>query len=151
MKYARARMIGCLLVGLTVRWAIAGCPSADVTGDCRVDLDDFAVITSGWLTEYDANDLTVLGSQWLDDGAFITTWDTTLGVGTKVPLALAGTVDAVIDWGDGTVENVTGPRTTRARLRCAWHLHHRRDRDGHGVQQLCQRWSDSRMSEAGER
>ena len=42
-------------------------------------------------------------------GAFITTWDTSLGDGTTVTLALAGTVDATIDWGDGTVEHVTTP------------------------------------------
>ena len=118
MKYARARMIGCLLVGLTVRWAIAGCPSADVTSDCKVDLDDFAVITSGWLAGYDADDLAALGSQWLDDGAFITTWDTTLGGGTKVPLALAGTVDAVIDWGMARLKMSPGPDHTCTIMVC---------------------------------
>jgi surface protein len=39
--------------------------------------------------------------------AFVTTWDTSLAVGTTVYLALAGTVDAAIDWGDGTVQTVT--------------------------------------------
>jgi surface protein len=38
---------------------------------------------------------------------FVTTWDTSLAAGTTVTLALAGTVDASIDWGDGTVETVT--------------------------------------------
>jgi surface protein len=41
--------------------------------------------------------------------AFITTWDTSLGSGTTVTLALAGTVDATIDWGDGTITEVTAP------------------------------------------
>jgi surface protein len=40
---------------------------------------------------------------------FVTTWDTSLGAGTTVTLALAGTVDANIYWGDGTVETVTTP------------------------------------------
>jgi hypothetical protein len=31
--------------------AFAGCPSADLTGDCLVDLEDFAVFASQWLTE----------------------------------------------------------------------------------------------------
>ncbi|MHC4499498.1 MAG: formylglycine-generating enzyme family protein [Planctomycetota bacterium] len=30
--------------------AFAGCPSADVTGDCFVDLEDFAVMAKQWLT-----------------------------------------------------------------------------------------------------
>jgi surface protein len=40
---------------------------------------------------------------------FVTTWDTNLGSGTTVTLALAGTVDATIDWGDGTIQQVTTP------------------------------------------
>jgi len=31
--------------------AFAGCPSADITGDCLVDLEDFAVLASQWLME----------------------------------------------------------------------------------------------------
>jgi surface protein len=34
--------------------------------------------------------------------AFVTKWDTSLGAGTTVSLALAGTVNATIDWGDGS-------------------------------------------------
>jgi hypothetical protein len=30
--------------------AFAGCPSADLTGDCFVDLEDFAVMAKQWLT-----------------------------------------------------------------------------------------------------
>jgi surface protein len=42
--------------------------------------------------------------------AFVTTWDTSLGYGTTVTLALAGTVNAVIDWGDGSAaEHITAP------------------------------------------
>jgi surface protein len=41
--------------------------------------------------------------------AFVTTWNTSLGAGTTVTLGLAGTVDATIDWGDGTLEHVTTP------------------------------------------
>jgi surface protein len=45
--------------------------------------------------------------------AFVTTWDTSLGDGTTVTLALAGNVDATIDWGDGniTVVSAAGPHT----------------------------------------
>jgi surface protein len=47
------------------------------------------------------------------EGAFVTTWDTRLGEGTTVTLALAGSVDATIDWGNGTTMRVTmpGPHT----------------------------------------
>jgi hypothetical protein len=38
-----------------------------------------------------------------------TTWDTRLGNGATVTLALAGEVDALVDWGDGQVTHVTGP------------------------------------------
>lgn len=40
---------------------------------------------------------------------FVTNWDTNLGPGTTVTLALAGDVDATIDWGDGTTETVITP------------------------------------------
>ena len=86
---------------------LAACPSADFSGDCKVNLDDFALLASGWLTTYDADDLADMGFQWLDNGAFITTWNTRLRTGTTVTLALADTVDAVIDWGDGTISTVT--------------------------------------------
>jgi len=35
--------------------AFAGCPSADVSGDCRVDLEDFAIVASQWLDEGDSD------------------------------------------------------------------------------------------------
>lgn len=35
---------------------------------------------------------------------FVTTWDTRLTSGTTIFLPLAGEVDALVDWGDGTVE-----------------------------------------------
>lgn len=44
-----------------------------------------------------------------DNDAFISTWDTSLGSGTTVTLALADQVDATIDWGDGTITEVTTP------------------------------------------
>lgn len=44
-----------------------------------------------------------------DGVAFVTTWNTNHGDGATVTLGLAGTVNATIDWGDGTVETVDGP------------------------------------------
>jgi len=45
--------------------ARADCPSADLTGDCFVDFDDFAVIGAQWLNLYDWNDVNSLAIQWL--------------------------------------------------------------------------------------
>ena len=104
-----------VVMGLMLPMAggVAGgaCPSYDLTGDWRVDIEDLAVMASEWLAGYDLADFAGLASQWLDDcsSSFVTTWDTSLAKGTTVTLALAGTVDATIDWGDGTVETVTIP------------------------------------------
>lgn len=90
----------------------AGCPSMDLTGDFKVNIEDLAVLADGWQNPYDMGDLSAMASQWLEDrsNAFITTWDTRLGDGTTVTLALAGTVDAYIDWGDDSpVQHVTTP------------------------------------------
>ncbi len=32
-------------------FVLAACPSADLTGDCRVDLEDFSIMASEWLTQ----------------------------------------------------------------------------------------------------
>jgi surface protein len=45
----------------------------------------------------------------VDMDRFVTTWNTNLGTGTTVSLALAGEVAAKIYWGDGTVSVVTTP------------------------------------------
>ncbi len=73
----------------------AACPRSDANGDCKVNLEDLAIMASEWLTDR--------------SHLFITTWNTDFGTGTTVTLALAGTVDATIDWGDGTAQTVTTP------------------------------------------
>jgi formylglycine-generating enzyme required for sulfatase activity len=45
--------------------ALAGCPEADLTGDCFVDYGDFALMGGQWLSAYDSNDLTEMAIQWL--------------------------------------------------------------------------------------
>ncbi|MHC4061539.1 MAG: formylglycine-generating enzyme family protein [Planctomycetota bacterium] len=62
----------------TGSFALADCPSADLTGDCFVDFGDFAVIGANWLSGYDWNDVNTLANQWLttdpcvpDDMAYI--------------------------------------------------------------------------------
>jgi len=157
-----------LAVGLFVAVSLLGvsfaeCPSADLSGDCRVDLEDFAIMASQWLDDgreevpnvvgmtlssaeaaitgagltvgtvtEEYNDTVpggdvisqnpVAGVLLLPGGAvnlvvslgppspFVTTWNTSKGTGTTVTLALAGEVDATINWGDDTpVETVTTP------------------------------------------
>jgi hypothetical protein len=53
----------------------------------------------------------MMGSEWLIDesSSFITTWNTNRGTGTTATLALAGEVDATIDWGDDTITDVNTP------------------------------------------
>jgi len=49
-----------LLVGIP---CLGECPNADLTGDCFVDLEDFAVIAGHWL--HNMADFDLLVSQWL--------------------------------------------------------------------------------------
>lgn len=48
--------------------ALAACPSTDVTGDCKVDGDDFDVIAGQWLAGYDMDDLIDMSVEWLTEG-----------------------------------------------------------------------------------
>ncbi len=107
--------------------SFADCPLADFTGDCFVDFNDFAFFAGWWMEDcnssnnfcnwadfdfsgrVDANDLSTLTEDWLKNYAFVTTWDTSLASGTTVTLALAGDVDAYIDWGDSNMTDVNTP------------------------------------------
>jgi formylglycine-generating enzyme required for sulfatase activity len=44
-------MVAVLFVSCFGLPCFAGCPSADLTGDCRVDFNDFAVFAEQWLTD----------------------------------------------------------------------------------------------------
>lgn len=44
------------------------CPLSDFTDDCEVNLQDLAVIASGWLTTYSDTDLYSIASEWLIQG-----------------------------------------------------------------------------------
>ena len=102
----------CVVVLLSMSGMVSGSLlPGDYDGDWKVDLEDFAIMASGWLTTYDTIDLSDMASQWMTDwsSSFVTTWNTNLGSGTTVTLALAGTVSAEIDWGDGAIETVITP------------------------------------------
>jgi surface protein len=100
---------GVPMEGAVVDWA---------TGDegvATVDEDGLATGQGAGETSVTAAVGAVSGSGVLvvsdSDEAFVTVWDTSLGFGnaTTVTLPLGGDVDAVIDWGDGTVSHVTAP------------------------------------------
>jgi len=112
---------------LQLPMAVAACPSADLTDDCFVNFEDFAMMAEWWLedcnssnnfcegadfdlsSQVDPTDLAILAADWLENYAFVTTWDTSLGAGTTVTLALDGTVNATIDWGDDTITDANTP------------------------------------------
>ncbi len=79
--------------------------AGDLNNDCRVDLQDIAILAANWLVDCDVNP----SHPSCMDRRFTTTWDTSLGSGTTVTLALAGGVVATIDWGEGHVTTVTTP------------------------------------------
>jgi formylglycine-generating enzyme required for sulfatase activity len=58
--------VGLCLINSPV--VLADCPSADLTGDCFVNFEDFAVIGAQWLNGYDWNDVNTLANQWLTIG-----------------------------------------------------------------------------------
>ncbi len=52
----------CLINPTTV---LAACPSADLSGDCFVNYEDFALLSDQWLNGYDIDDLIAMSNQWL--------------------------------------------------------------------------------------
>lgn len=67
MKSYITILVAVLFVGCFGLSCFAACPSADWTGDCYVDFEDFAVLASQW----DGNDFTsvaVFAEQWLTEG-----------------------------------------------------------------------------------
>ena len=72
-----AILISFVVITISGDFASAACPSADITGDCFVDFEDFAIMAAQWPTT-DFNDLEVIANQWLttdpcvpDDMAYI--------------------------------------------------------------------------------
>ena len=61
----------CILIGLCLvnlaGVSCAACPSADLTGDCKVDIEDFSQLASGWLTAYSFNDFVDVAAGWLEE------------------------------------------------------------------------------------
>ena len=64
MRKALLAITCCIIVCITVPLA-ADCPSADLTADCFVDMEDLAVLAGQWLTVYGSIDLAAMASEWL--------------------------------------------------------------------------------------
>ena len=57
-------LISFVVIAISGNFCLAACPSADLTGDCFVDFNDFALLAIEWpATDY--NDLALLAAQWL--------------------------------------------------------------------------------------
>jgi formylglycine-generating enzyme required for sulfatase activity len=50
-RIIQKHVVGMVLVLSLTLPSFSACPSADLTGDCRVDLEDFAILAAQWLTE----------------------------------------------------------------------------------------------------
>lgn len=57
-----------VLLGLVGLPCLAICPTADLTGDCIVNLDDLAELADHWLAPYDNGDFATMAAQWLTEG-----------------------------------------------------------------------------------
>lgn len=87
MNHRKARVVmGMILVLSVTLPSFSKCPSADLTGDCRVDLEDFTIVANGWLGDCNGSndwcdkadfnqkgtvnlsDSAVLVAQWLAEG-----------------------------------------------------------------------------------
>jgi hypothetical protein len=68
MKRSILLVVGVVLASLINVTAFAACPSADLTADCKVGLEDLLLLSSQWPDVYDFNDFAVMASQWLTEG-----------------------------------------------------------------------------------
>jgi surface protein len=95
-----------VITGPTVYWTSSaeGVATVDGTGKVTGVSPGVATITATSQWRSGTAQVTVAPPV---PGAFVTKWDTNLGDGTTVTLALAGTVNATIHWGDGTTQHVT--------------------------------------------
>jgi len=58
-------IIAFVVITISCNFAFADCPSADLTGDCFVDFEDFSVMAAQWPEGYDWTDVNTLATQWL--------------------------------------------------------------------------------------
>jgi len=53
-----------IITAISASLCLGACPSADLTGDCFVEFEDFVLLAAGWLSS-DFSDVAVMAAQWL--------------------------------------------------------------------------------------
>ena len=61
-------LISFAVIAVSAEFCLAACPPADLTGDCFVDFNDFALMTAQWPAN-DFNDVAAIANQWLTTGS----------------------------------------------------------------------------------
>ena len=100
-----------VVVGVSGIFCFAACPRADLTGDCRVDFNDFAVMASEWLTEGIPVPEGPQGMVWvqIDDAGvpghegfhgYVSKYETTNGQYCEYLNAALASGDIIVDGGD---------------------------------------------------
>jgi len=59
-----SKIAAIVLITTVCTSCLASCPTADMTGDCFIDFQDFAVVASGWPGD-DFEDIALMADQWL--------------------------------------------------------------------------------------
>jgi len=63
-------LISLIVIAISGNFCLAACPSADLTGDCFVDFNDFALLAIDWpATDY--NDFALMADQWLTPDPYV--------------------------------------------------------------------------------
>ena len=63
-------LISFIVIAISGNFCLAACPSADLTGDCFVDFNDFALLAIDWpATDY--NDFALMADQWLTPDPYV--------------------------------------------------------------------------------
>lgn len=90
-------LMAILMAALFVSGAgLAACPSADLTGDCKVDLADLSMLALQWLTTYDLSTLDAMAAEWLTEG-------------TSTPVLIGLTWVSINDDGSGMRDKAGNP------------------------------------------
>ncbi len=58
-------LIAFVVIAISGNFSLTACPSADLTGNCFVDFEDFALMANQWPNVYDNNNVNTLATQWL--------------------------------------------------------------------------------------
>lgn len=68
MKLKRVLTVILTAVLCIIGTVLAACPTSDFSRDCRVNLEDLALMAGLWLVDYDLNDLAAMALEWETEG-----------------------------------------------------------------------------------